>query len=119
MKTETSGIEKYGPKIWAIIHFSAANYEPHLKTDFKNFIYSILKFIPCKICQDHFKKIIKEEFKLEKYLGSNEECFYWAYMAHDSVNRRLNKKTPSYVSVKNEYYNKYEKCSVPNVFNSF
>jgi hypothetical protein len=81
----------FGPEYWSVLHtYSAEN------TYNKVWLDKFISFIPCHMCREEFEKIEKP--------NDSESFFQWAYKAHDKVNKKLGKKSPSLVDVFAFYY---------------
>ena len=104
----------FGPLIWNIIHTIAANLCYDRIKDYNRFILYISEFLPCEDCKYHFKELIKI-YPLSNYIPSSnnfvinndlkESALLWTYMIHNDVNKRINRKSPSFLLVK-KYYDK-------------
>jgi hypothetical protein len=109
--------EIWGPPAWKFIHLLSLNYpnKPSFedKYNYKEFILSLQKVLPCETCARHFKKNI-ENSDFEKILKSRESLFEWFVDVHNSINKQNKKKEWSYgkvynhLKVQNNYnYKKY------------
>lgn len=97
----------WGPCFWRTIHSFAASYRPtpHVKKAFKQFIYSLHGIIPCRMCREHYSKNLQQLPLTDEYLKNSHNLFLWSYLLHDLVNKQLNKVSPSFESVKIQYFN--------------
>jgi len=103
----------WGPPMWVSLHSIAHGYpnEPteEQKQDYKTFMMSVGKVLPCRFCRESFIKF-GEEMPIDNYLGSKRELQRWMYFMHNKVNEKLLsqgenlKSNPSFESV----YKKYE-----------
>jgi len=102
--------EFWGPSVWKTLHSVAAAYSPNSDTRSAaiSFVTSLQWLLPCEKCQVNYQKKLTA-FPIENYLNSNDDFFFWTYMVHDIVNQYAGKKSPPYLTVKNEYFNKLNK----------
>jgi len=109
----------WGPNLWCTIHTTAAAYIPTAdnKRAFKAFINSLTNIMPCGECRQHLSENLQNLPPIERYMGSNRELFLWTYLLHDTVNRQLNKTSPTFASVQERYFSKTEapcpSCQLP------
>lgn len=96
--------EIWGPPAWKFIHLLSLNYpnKPSFedKYNYKQFILSLQKVLPCEACARHFKQNI-ENSDFEKILKSRETLFEWFVDVHNSINKQNKKKEWSYNKVYN------------------
>lgn len=93
----------WGSSMWKAIHSAAVAYKPSMRNSFKRYIELHGEIIPCESCRKHFKENLKI-LPIDQYLETNEQAFYWTYLFHDIVNRRLGKKSPPYTDIKRIYF---------------
>ncbi|MEM5804153.1 MAG: Erv1/Alr family FAD-linked sulfhydryl oxidase [Candidatus Aenigmatarchaeota archaeon] len=113
-------IQKLGPGIWYIIHFTALRAKTEEeKVKFRKFIHELAKDFPCLRCRKHFSQYISD-FPLERYWSGNEGLFIWSWQFHNSVNRRLKKPEMDYEKAKRIYEGSEvcEKCSEEEITES-
>lgn len=79
----------FGPSAWCTLHSFAATYEPSRREDFKMFITSFVRLLPCEKCRKHAIKNL-EDFPVEQALDSRDKLFFWTYAFHDFVNKQIN-----------------------------
>jgi hypothetical protein len=92
-----SHVAPWGYHLWNAIHYVAMGYpeEPteQDKQYYTTFLRSIGPVLPCKMCVNHFERLVTEEVPLDsKALESRETLFDWSVRAHNAVNKRLGKK---------------------------
>ena len=85
----------WGPPLWHFLHTMSFNYpvDPteEDKVNYKQYIMSMGKILPCKYCRDNFKKNIKS-VPLNKSSLKNREAFSkWMFDFHNEVNKSLKK----------------------------
>lgn len=91
--------EIWGPPAWKFIHLLTLNYpnKPSFedKYNYKEFILSLQKVLPCETCSQHFQKHIQNN-NFDDILKSRETLFEWFVDVHNSVNKQNKKKEWSY-----------------------
>lgn len=107
--------EIWGPPAWNFLHLLSLSYpiEPTYeeKTNFKNFIYSLQKILPCDTCSNNFLNKINNS-NLDKVLESRDTLFEWFVDIHNIVNKENNKKEWTYSEVYYSIMNKYSKKKI-------
>lgn len=87
-------INYWGPKAWKLIHCVAQNYpnEPTIidKQYYTNFYHTIPYILPCKKCQYHFLKQLRNN-PINNHLNSKKSLCAWLYKLHNNVNLSNNK----------------------------
>lgn len=85
------GPEEFGPYFWAALHMACLYSAPQLtreeKVQFENFITSYGYVLPCSICRDHFKEVLREN-PIEW-----ENLFAWSVKIHNVVSSTSKKGT--------------------------
>jgi len=92
----------WGPPAWYVIHQITKNL---LKLDLKkmsgnehvtyqeaieDLFYSLLKIIPCSICQNHYQDLLVED-SFYPYLDNWKKLDEWGFQLHNRVNKLLHK----------------------------
>lgn len=99
----------WGPPAWKFIHLLTLNYpnKPTFqdKYNYKQFILSLQKVLPCETCSKHFQENIQNS-NFEDILKSRESLFEWFVDVHNSVNKQNKKNEWSYDKVYNQLQNK-------------
>lgn len=94
--------EIWGPPAWKFIHLLTLNYpnKPTFqdKYNYKQFILSLQKVLPCDTCANHFQQSIQNS-DFNKILQSRENLFEWFVDVHNSVNKQNKKKEWNYNEV--------------------
>lgn len=102
--------EVWGPPAWKFIHLLTLNYpnKPTFqdKYNYKQFILSLQKVLPCETCSKHFEENIQNS-NFEDILKSRESLFEWFVDVHNSVNKQNKKNEWSYDKVYNQLQNNY------------
>lgn len=93
----------WGPALWRTIHATAAAYRPENRESYRDFIYSLQDIMPCDYCKKHLRQNLLD-LPLENFLVSNRQLFLWTYLLHDLVNQQLNKRSPPFEEVENQYF---------------
>tara|TARA_B110000977_G_scaffold199640_2_gene287615 strand:+ start:2693 stop:3091 length:399 start_codon:yes stop_codon:yes gene_type:complete len=100
----------WGPHGWKFIHYTALGYpiNPSLqqKNNYKFFFTNLQNILPCKLCQDHFSKNIRD-LPIDNYLESRDTLFKWTVDIHNQTNREYNKKIYTYDEAFNLYTKNY------------
>jgi hypothetical protein len=108
------GMEFFGPAKWTSIHSTCAAYTPDNCEKIKEWIKLEFELLPCKTCRTHALQMLKD-IPMDPYLANNHDLFFWSYLIHDAVNKRLNKKSPPYNQIKQYYFNALNtECAVCN-----
>lgn len=88
--------------VWFLIHFIAFNLPKKIERDiadsYKALIVSLRYLIPCPECSNHMHEYLSEN-NIEPFLIGNREIFYWTWVFHNSVNKRINKPCPNINSI--------------------
>jgi hypothetical protein len=97
------GMEFFGPSKWNSIHSTCAAYVPENCGKFKDWIRLEFELLPCKTCKSHALQMLKD-MPPDAYLSNNHDLFFWSYLIHDTVNKRLGKQSPNYHAIKRYYF---------------
>jgi hypothetical protein len=108
--TDTNIITKndWGPTIWMMIHFFAANLKKNKINIYIEFIKTLMYVIPCEECRKHLRENLKNQplvinKNTDRSIDSNNLfIFEWSCNLHNLVNKQLNK--PVYNYCKSLYY---------------
>ena len=86
--------EVWGPIFWATLHITSMAYpdSPSYteKRAAKEFFNALPHLLPCPVCREHFKEILKA-MPVETWLDNRTTLTEWVWMAHNRVNERLGK----------------------------
>jgi hypothetical protein len=86
--------EVWGPMFWATFHITSLAYpdEPTYseKRAAKEFFNALPFLLPCPVCRDHFKEVLKG-IPVETWLDNRASLTEWVWMVHNRVNARLGK----------------------------
>jgi hypothetical protein len=92
--------EKWGPHGWKFIHYVTLGYPdnptPEQKENYKYFLTSLGKVLPCHICSNHFKDNLVEMPLDDKALSSKTNLVKWGIDIHNVVNKMKSKPELSY-----------------------
>ena len=105
----------WGPSLWHTLHTISFNYPVHPtqreKTDYRNFILSLQKVLPCKYCRINLKRNFKN-MPLRMCNMRNRDTFSrYIYALHEQVNKMLKKKSGlSYCDVRERYEHFRARC---------
>jgi len=93
--TDTNIITKmdWGPTIWMLIHFFAANITKEKINTYIVFINSLTYILPCQECKTHLRKNIKIIPLVIDNDTNNLSLFEWSCKLHNLVNVQLKKST--------------------------
>jgi len=102
--TDTNIITKndWGPTIWMMIHFFAANLKKNKINVYIEFIKTLMYVIPCEECRKHLRENLKNQPLVINKNTDNLSLFEWSCNLHNIVNQQLNK--PVYNHCKSLYY---------------
>ena len=107
----------WGPSMWHTLHTISFNYpvkptKKH-KKDYKKFIMSLKKVLPCKYCRINMVKNLKAVPLNKKALKNRTNFSKWMYNLHEHVNKMLNKKSGlTYCKVRERYEHFRSRCTV-------
>lgn len=99
----------WGPSIWTMIHFFAANLKKDKISFFNEFIKSLMYLIPCEECRKHMRENIKKIPLVISTKSDNKTIFEWSCNFHNLVNSKLNKPViQNCNSIFKKYLDKYQ-----------
>lgn len=99
----------WGPAAWHLLHTISFNYPVRPTTrdkrNYRNFLISFGKVLPCGKCRENFRQTIARMPVTDAVLASRDCFSRYVYRLHNDVNARLQKKTPnpSYCDVRDQY----------------
>lgn len=93
-------IKEFGRSHWETLHTIAVNCKTNKDAEiFKLFLFSHSYLFPGEKCKPYYKRALKsvniDNFNCENG-NIGEALFYYTYLLHDSVNKRLGKKSISF-----------------------
>jgi len=105
----------WGPALWTTLHTMTFDY-PEQPTaaeqaQYRDFFQSLKYVLPCGVCRQHYGQALEQSHPLEPALQSRQTLTRWLVDFHNAVNRRLNKPTVSFASVKAKYDALSGKCT--------
>jgi hypothetical protein len=107
----------WGPPMWHFLHTMSFNYPVNPtrsdKTNYMNFIKSLVNVLPCKYCRENLKQnFIKLPITLS--IMKNRTTFSkYVYDLHELINTMLNKKSGlTYDEVRERYENFRARCLI-------
>tara|TARA_B110000914_G_C15505894_1_gene468272 strand:+ start:1984 stop:2382 length:399 start_codon:yes stop_codon:yes gene_type:complete len=96
----------WGPHTWIFLHAVAHTYPENPSKDdkerYSDFFTSLQYVLPCSVCRDHLKDIIRDQ---PIQLESQKTLQYWLIDIHNSVNRILGQSEIDYNDVDYALYN--------------
>lgn len=106
----------WGPGMWHFLHTMSFNYPvnptSHDKTNYRNYILSLVNVLPCGKCRENFKKNLKDLPILMKHMKSRETFSRYVYDLHEHINKMLNKESGlSYNDVRERYEHFRARCT--------
>lgn len=106
----------WGPSVWMFLHTMSFNYpiEPseEEKTDYRNFVLSLQKVLPCKYCRMNLVKNFKDLPLTMDSMKNRESFSRYIYNLHELVNRMLKKKSNlTYDDVRERYEHFRARCT--------
>lgn len=100
---ERHGPGFWGPPVWTMIHSLAATLLPENAEEFKRFFELLQTLLPDEQSRKTLK-VVMEKYPIDPYLRNNDDAFFYTYMIHDVVNKKLGKRSPPYNAVKSFYF---------------
>ena len=88
------GKDFWGYYVWTMIHLFGATLQIENAPTFKRLLQLTSKLLPCDHCNEHFNELL-EEHKPDSYLRNNHDAFFYTYMLHDLVNKKISKYNPN------------------------
>lgn len=107
-----------GPIGWKFLHMTASTFDgrKEAKIAFRNLLYCFTILYPCPRCRKNLTQELKK-IDVEQYLKTNKDLFFFTYVLHDEVNKRISRETgipkisPPFKKVRDYWFNKLEvKC---------
>ncbi len=99
----------WGSKGWFFIDTIVLSYPDYPsskdKEEYKNFILSMQKVLPCEKCRKHFRQFMEKNPLNDKVLSSKKSFVEWILAAHNNVRKMQNKDQISL----DDFYNYYIK----------
>lgn len=84
----------WGQHYWFVIHVTALKYPEYPgdedKHAYKELFSELWRFIPCKMCANHYKQHLLE-IPIDPYLVNQKTLFEWTVKLHNAVNTSLGK----------------------------
>jgi hypothetical protein len=104
-------VEFFGPSTWRTLHAVAFTYPENPseedKNNYRNFVVSLSKVLPCPYCSKHMMEFIGDGTSLKASLVSRDAFSLWMYDFHDHVNKSKNKESVPFAEVK-KYYTEWD-----------
>ena len=106
----------WGPSLWHFLHTMSFNYpvkptRKH-KNQYKNFIMSLGKILPCRHCRENYPNNLKSIPLTDNVLKNRHNFSKWMYDFHEQVNKMLKKKSGlTFKQVRNRYENFRARCT--------
>lgn len=107
------GPDFWGPPIWTAIHVLAVTLRPEYSHDYKKFLQILCHLLPDNISKNNLRDTL-ERYPIEPYLRNNHDIFFYSYMIHDIINKKIDsrRKSPPYTDVKTFYFSSLgEECN--------
>ena len=107
----------WGPAMWHFLHTMSFNYPVHPseedKQNYKQFVLSLQKILPCKYCRMNLIKNFKKLPLTEKDMKDRETFSRYIFNLHELVNKMLGKKSGlTYCEVRERYEHFRSRCTV-------
>ena len=90
-------LENWGPNAWRTLHAMSLSY-PRTPTEtdklnMKTFLFQFARFLPCKLCGQHFHELLQRHIVSESstVLNSRNNFVNFVIDAHNEVNERIGK----------------------------
>jgi hypothetical protein len=105
----------WGPLVWHFLHIISFNYPINPtnqdKQNYKNYLLSLGKILPCKYCRDNFDKNLKKCKFSDKVFKDRTTFSKFIYCFHNEVNKMLDKNIfETYSFVRDRYETFRARC---------
>lgn len=105
----------WGPMVWNFLHIISFNYpvKPTIedKKNYKDYILSLGKVLPCKYCRINFSSNLEKAGFNDGVLESRDTFSKFVYKLHSCVNKMLQKQnTLTYSDVRDRYETFRARC---------
>ena len=106
----------WGPAIWHFLHMISFNYPvdptPQQKQQFRAFVLSLQKVLPCKYCRINLAKNLKQMPLTLDHMRDRGTFSRYIYELHELVNRMLKKTSGlTYCDVRERYEHFRSRCT--------
>jgi len=106
----------WGPPMWHYLHTMSFNYPaeptPDDKKNYRDFVLSLQKVLPCKYCRINLKTNLKQLPLTMDTMKNRESFSRYIYELHELVNKMLNKKSNlTYCEVRERYEHFRARCT--------
>lgn len=106
----------WGPAIWHFLHMISFNYPvdptPQQKRQFRDFVLSLQKVLPCKYCRMNLSKNLKQMPLTLDHMRDRGTFSRYIYELHELVNRMLKKSSGlTYCDVRERYEHFRSRCT--------
>jgi len=106
----SKGVLFWGPIAWKSIHLIAATIKPTNAKEFEMFLNALTYLLPDETSRKTLSSFLSTN-PVSPYLRNNHDAFFYTYIMHDSVNKKLGKKSPKFEDVKSYYFSSLgEEC---------
>jgi hypothetical protein len=96
--------------IWASIHILAITLRSENIKYYKRMLELLVLLLPQR--EGNSLKEFMEKYPIDPYLRNNQDTFFYSYVVHDLINRKLGKISPPYQTVKIHYFSALnEECN--------
>lgn len=97
--TSSSMMYKY---VWASIHVLTVTLHFENIRYYKRMLEVLSELLPER--DGEYIKYFLQKYPIDPYLRNNQDAFFYSYMMHDVMNKKLGKKSPPYIDVKIHYF---------------
>jgi hypothetical protein len=88
-------MKNWGPYFWGVLHLSALTSPAYLTPQYLDAFLSLVlvytMILPCPACRIHFSQLLAELPPIQS-IKTGLELFVWTVDAHNSVNKRIDKR---------------------------
>jgi hypothetical protein len=107
----------WGPAMWHFLHTMSFNYpinpSEEDKENYKNFVLSLQKVLPCKYCRMNLEKNFKKLPITDNVMKDRETFSRYIFNLHELINKMLGKNSGlSYCEVRERYEHFRSRCTV-------
>jgi hypothetical protein len=108
----------WGPPAWHFLHTISFNYPDNptakQKDEYRDYVLSMGKVLPCGKCRDNFSNNLKQLPLLKKHLKNRNTFSRYIYNLHELVNKMLKKNSGlTFYDVRDRYESFRARCKEP------
>ena len=93
LKTEDSKF--WGPPVWATIHILTVTLRSEDSNNYEKMMRLFTFLLPCQTAKSNLSELLKL-YNIQPYLRNNHDAFFYSYMMHDFINKKIGKVSPPF-----------------------